>query len=300
MPETGHVWQWMSGSFAKRVSEENAGVYQAALSKASGVENETTWTIDKDLARTFPENQVLSADDKIFSLRNVLVAYSQHDPDIGYCQGMNYLVAMFLLFMDEEAAFWMLDTALHDILPANYYTAGMEGLRADQRVFVELVAEKLPTLYTHLVTLDVPIADVATPWFLCMFLTTLPIFTALRIWDCLWAEGSSTLLRVAVALLYMSQDALLKTHDFADAYILLQDTAKTHVDCEKLLAVAFDEKVLGSFPSAKLVKLRESGVAGVRREEAKFAAEAKERTRLAEAEEAAAKAESRVDDIHDT
>ena len=28
-------------------------------------------------------------------------------------------------------------------------------------------------------------------------------------WDCLWAEGSKTLLRVAVALLYMHEDELL-------------------------------------------------------------------------------------------
>lgn len=32
-------------------------------------------------------------------LRRVLVAYSWHNPRVGYCQSMNFLVAMLLLFM---------------------------------------------------------------------------------------------------------------------------------------------------------------------------------------------------------
>ena len=44
------------------------------------------------------------------ALRRVLVAYSVHEPVVGYCQGMNYLAAMLLLCMRqcEEEAFWVL------------------------------------------------------------------------------------------------------------------------------------------------------------------------------------------------
>lgn len=42
------------------------------------------------------------------SLRRVLKAYSLHDNDVGYCQGMNFIAAMFLTLMPEEEAFWML------------------------------------------------------------------------------------------------------------------------------------------------------------------------------------------------
>lgn len=42
------------------------------------------------------------------SLRRVLKAYSLHDSDVGYCQGMNFIAGMLLTIVSEEDAFWML------------------------------------------------------------------------------------------------------------------------------------------------------------------------------------------------
>ena len=42
------------------------------------------------------------------SLRRVLRAYNIYDSDVGYCQGMNFIAAMFITYMSEEEAFWML------------------------------------------------------------------------------------------------------------------------------------------------------------------------------------------------
>jgi hypothetical protein len=42
------------------------------------------------------------------ALRRVLRAYSYYDPEVGYCQGMNFIAGMFLTLMPEEEAFWML------------------------------------------------------------------------------------------------------------------------------------------------------------------------------------------------
>jgi len=40
---------------------------------------------------------------------NLLVAYSEYDPEIGYTQGMNFLVALlFLAVGDEQIAFELL------------------------------------------------------------------------------------------------------------------------------------------------------------------------------------------------
>ena len=42
------------------------------------------------------------------ALRRVLRAYSYHDRDVGYCQGMNFIAGMFLTQLSEEEAFWLL------------------------------------------------------------------------------------------------------------------------------------------------------------------------------------------------
>ena len=74
-----------------------------------------------DLHRTFPENIYFcndSGDSKRPSLENVLIAYGHHNKAIGYCQGMNFIVAIFLLIVkDEEKCFFLLDALLTRILP---------------------------------------------------------------------------------------------------------------------------------------------------------------------------------------
>jgi hypothetical protein len=39
-------------------------------------------------------------------LTNVLLAYSSYRPDVGYCQGMGFITAMFLMYMTEEVRIW--------------------------------------------------------------------------------------------------------------------------------------------------------------------------------------------------
>ena len=65
----------------------------------------------QDLPRTFPgENRWLASPEGQESLRRVLVAYSAHNPKVGYCQSMNYVAAVLLLVleMSEEDTFWLM------------------------------------------------------------------------------------------------------------------------------------------------------------------------------------------------
>ena len=43
----------------------------------------------------------------------------------------------------------------------------------------------------------------------------MPVETTLRVWDCLFYEGSKILLRVAVALVAMNSAEILAARDFA-------------------------------------------------------------------------------------
>ena len=39
---------------------------------------------------------------RLSSLFNVLKAYSNWDPSLGYCQGMNFIVGFLLMYVDQE------------------------------------------------------------------------------------------------------------------------------------------------------------------------------------------------------
>lgn len=47
------------------------------------------------------------------SLRHLLHWYAALDPDVGYCQGMGFIAALFLTYMIEEQAFYTFYTVLN-------------------------------------------------------------------------------------------------------------------------------------------------------------------------------------------
>lgn len=59
--------------------------------------------ISLDLPRTFPYHPKFGKDGThIQALRNVLVAYANFNPALGYCQGMSFIAAMLLMHLEEE------------------------------------------------------------------------------------------------------------------------------------------------------------------------------------------------------
>ena len=60
--------------------------------------------ISRDIDRTFPGLKMWTEDWKSGNnkLYNVLKAYSNYDQEVGYCQGLNYVVALMLFYISDE------------------------------------------------------------------------------------------------------------------------------------------------------------------------------------------------------
>lgn len=166
------LWQVVSGSATSL--ELCRGEYHRLLRKHYGQMSVAVNEIEKDLHRSLPEHPMfLATGAGIESLRRVLVAYSWRNPRVGYCQSMNIICAVLLLFMAEEEAFWLLAAICERILP-NYYTTPLTGLMTDQHIMEILVAEHIPGLPDHLVSLGIALPIVTMPWFICMFINSMP------------------------------------------------------------------------------------------------------------------------------
>lgn len=253
----GQVWVDISG--ARKKMKLNPGVYQQLVGNHE-VDEQTMHSIQTDIGRTFPDNIYFTHEknDLRPALFNVLVAYAKYNPRIGYCQGLNYIAGLMLLIVrKEEVAFWLLEVIVEIHLP-DYYAKDMLGLKVEQETLRELVRVKIPDLFHHIEKLEVSYTIFSTKWFICLYIDVLPVETVLRIWDCLFYEGSKVILRVALTLMSLHKEKLMACHDFAELCEVMKQITKgpSTMDCHSFMEHTF--QIPGSFSRKWIKELRKA------------------------------------------
>ncbi|KAF2464353.1 GTPase-activating protein GYP5 [Lindgomyces ingoldianus] len=206
----GEIWELTSGSFFLRL--QNPKLYLETLAKYSGRESLAIDEIEKDLNRSLPEYPGFQSEEGIGRLRRVLTAYSWTNEEVGYCQAMNIVVAALLIYMSESQAFFLLSILCDRLLPG-YYSTTMYGTLLDQRVFESLVEKTMPILWDHLVKSDVQLSVVSLPWFLSLYINSMPLIFAFRVLDVFFLEGPKVLFQIGLAILRINGEELLDATD---------------------------------------------------------------------------------------
>jgi len=214
----GKVWQHLTGAIQLR--EKNPGLYQKLAAKDSP---EWEPIIQKDIPRTFPYHSMFLEDGGPgqTSLFQVLKAFSLHDTDIGYSQALSPIVAVLLMHMTEEEAFWVLVTITTKYLQG-YFGKKLESVQIDALIFSSLLDQTLPYISIHLKTYNVDPVMYIVEWMMCIFSRTLPFSTALRIWDIFFCEGVKMLFRTALAVLKMAFPTEKSLLAYSDDYDTIQ------------------------------------------------------------------------------
>ncbi|XP_078325499.1 uncharacterized protein LOC111124243 isoform X7 [Crassostrea virginica] len=214
--------------------------------------------ISLDLMRTMPNNMKFSSQGckGVMDLQDVLLAYCVHNPTVGYCQGMNFIVGLALIFMDAQDAFWTLVAVTEKYFPCHYFDQNLIGAQSDQQVLKDLLAEKLPNLSRHLDSIDIEISTVTLNWFLAIFFDAVPFQTLLRIWDCFLLEGPKVLFRFALAILKLHEKEILQKTDTISIMRHLKAAAKLTYDADGLIKVAFEG--LKHFPRRKDIATKQA------------------------------------------
>eukprot|EP00850_Spirogloea_muscicola_P012537 SM000081S22671 [mRNA] locus=s81:471709:478152:- [translate_table: standard] len=154
--------------------------YKDLLHKPSKFSKE----IERDLHRTFPEHALFIDKDGPGqrALYNVTHSYSVFDMEVGYCQGMAFIVAVLLM---------QLQVRLYQLS--------------------QLLREALPSIQAHLEEQGITPVMYAAPWFLTLFATSLPLRLVNRIFDVIFAEQTSAIIfKLALVLLQVCQRQLLQ------------------------------------------------------------------------------------------
>nr|XP_019572502.1 PREDICTED: TBC1 domain family member 9B isoform X2 [Rhinolophus sinicus] len=219
IPESlrGELWLLFSGAWNEMVS--HPGYYAELVEKSMGKYSLATEEIERDLHRSMPEHPAFQNELGIAALRRVLTAYAFRNPTIGYCQAMNIVTSVLLLYGSEEEAFWLLVALCERMLP-DYYNNRVVGALVDQGIFEELTRDFLPQLSEKMQDLGV-IASISLSWFLTLFLSVMPFESAVVIVDCFFYEGIKVVLQVALAILDANMEQLLSCSDEGEAMTVL-------------------------------------------------------------------------------
>ena len=276
------VWACLAGASAKR-SAMDAGYFERLvdrvnqreieeqrlqrerMSAASAVSSageprsellEQLEQIDKDLGRTFPSHAFIATHAGQASLRRLLRAYCVgRNPRTGYCQGMNFLAALLLCVMErsEEAAFWLLLVMVERLLPSDYFTDGLTGVRVDSGILLDLMRERLPALHSHFERTGVlPMLPlVTTHWFISLFVFWLPSESLLRLWDCFFCDGlkskNKVFFRASLAIFKLHERPLLEMTDVQMLTDGLRELSRATYDADQLVHELYNKQWIGHF-----------------------------------------------------
>ncbi|ESL05886.1 rab-like GTPase activating protein [Trypanosoma rangeli SC58] len=209
----GVAWQLLLGSHKHLLDPAIQGTY-ASLCNKELADEELTQVIGRDLARTFPTHILFREEGGVGQtfLRNVLHAYACIDPEVGYVQGMGFVVGALSTQMEEEETFWALHTLMYDsrYKLREMYRHGFPMLQQFFYQLKQLMARLLPKLYSHFESLGMDPSFYASQWFMTLFVYHFPFRALLRIWDIFMSEGWKIIFRVAIALMKWEEKRLVK------------------------------------------------------------------------------------------
>lgn len=297
---------WFHYAGGKKMLANHPGLYDKLLQRVVvELPDEAKEQIERDLHRTFPDNICFKPDPALddltggeerpasqatfqdvetpilHSLRRILQAFAVHQPRIGYCQSLNFLAGLLLLFIpNEEKAFWMLVIITQIYLPETHGMS-LEGANVDLGVLMISIKESMPAIWAKIggeldgsTYSDInaaqrqgistsgvpmrlpPITLCCTAWFMSCFIGTLPIETTLRVWDTFFYEGSKTMFRIALAIFKAGEGEIRAINDPMEVFQTVQTIPRKMLDANELMEACYRRRNGFGHLSQELIEAR--------------------------------------------
>ncbi|ORX49893.1 RabGAP/TBC [Hesseltinella vesiculosa] len=218
----GMVWQLFARSKDTKLEQR----YMELVNQESVYEK----AILRDLERTFPHHEYFQSKEGQDALFNVVKAYSLHDTDVGYCQGIAFVAGPLLVNMPEEEAFSVLVKLMDKYQLKGHFTPQLNLLHQRMYQLDGLIYDHLPHLHRHFDTQGIRSNMYASQWFMTLFAYKFDFDFVFRVYDLILSQGVEALHRLALALLQKNQASLLSMEFDALLHFLKNDVLNIYKD----------------------------------------------------------------------
>jgi hypothetical protein len=256
--ERAHVWPACARaheSYAERLDAAFPRSPAAVVAASEALcDANVIGLIERDICRAFP-GVVSARPGIIVRMYRLLRAYAHYNTRVGYTQGMHTLAGTVAMFVDDDgAALCVLRYIVEHVL-VGYFEPTMAGAHADADVLRYYVRRRIPRLDKRLRSAGIDLVLFTLPWFSQLFMSSLPVECALRVWDRVLLFGPNAMIEFALRLLVAYSDAFGASHDIAATSALLQQRLESTFDFDALS----DERVdIGSPLLPFTVRVRRS------------------------------------------
>lgn len=190
-----------------------------------------------DLPRTFPDLSFFHAEGSHYeyALRDVLEAFIYLKPDVGYSQGMSFLAAVLLLYLEPYEAFrCFVNMLLHKSCFLHFFRLKMPEVKIYMMVHERLLGEEMPSLCTHFKQQGIASDQYMIKWVMSLYCQALPLDLVTRVWDLYVLDGDVAIFRAALGILRLFMTKLLKM-DFEELSYFLSHLPGDSVGADDLL-----------------------------------------------------------------
>ncbi|VWU52145.1 Rab-GTPase-TBC domain containing protein, putative [Hepatocystis sp. ex Piliocolobus tephrosceles] len=179
--------------------------------------------IEKDIYRTFPNNSIFlnKETDMYKKLSDVLKICSIYFKKIGYCQGMNYVAAIFLLvFRNKIDTVRCFIALLRNFNLKEMFIYKFPELKNIIYQLKVLIKAYLPDLSVYLKKNKIKVDFFCINWFMTLFSQDLSFENTVKLWDMFFLFGIKILIKLSLILLsHYAHKIILLPYDEALTFL---------------------------------------------------------------------------------
>ncbi|CAK81253.1 unnamed protein product (macronuclear) [Paramecium tetraurelia] len=217
-------------SIKQKIQQKNSSFFQYSIQ-----DNNFSSQIDKDIPRALMGNRFLNLQENQTSLKKILMAYANYDPELGYTQGMNIIAANLLICYDlktndekfledveiidpsrDQNVFYLFIYIMVELNWRSVFIPGFPGLIKMMKVLDLKFKSELPKLYEHFQESNVDLNVCFQQQYLSLLMYGISWEISRMIFDLFLFEGEQIIHTFLIGMLKYCQDNLLKMRTFEE------------------------------------------------------------------------------------